>query len=95
MDVYECEISNLKRTVSFFDYFCLKSMLTSKADRKISVVKTVHHRKLKNLGIDLLKKVDVNKVIFNLSSRNISSQEKDVLTLGLDFCLKPSKANYF
>ena len=70
-------------------------MLTSKADRKISVVKTVHHRKLKNLGIDLLKKVDVNKVIFNLSSRNISSQEKEVLTLGLDFCLKPSKVNYF
>ena len=41
------------------------------------------------------KTVDANKVIFNLSSRSISSQEKEVLALGLDFCLKPNKVNYF
>ena len=95
IDVYKSAFLDLRRNVSVFDYPCLKSKIELNADRKISQVNIVHQRKLRNLGIDLTKKVDVNKVIFNLSSRNLSSKEKEVLALGLDFGLKPNKVNYF
>ena len=41
------------------------------------------------------KKVDTDKVIFNLSSKNLSREEKEVLSLGLDFALKPKRVSYF
>ena len=87
--------TNLKSVVSFLDYSCLLSMIKSNADKKIGNVKTTHLNKLKSLGIDLSRKVDVNKVIFNLSDRNLSDAEKDVLSLGLDFALKPRKLDYY
>ena len=93
--LYESASTNLKSIVSFLDFSCLISMIKSNSDRKISNVKITHHNKLKALGIDLSRRVDVNKVIFNLSDRNLSNEEKDVLSLGLDFALKPNKVNYF
>ena len=95
LSVYENSLHGLKSVVSFFDYSCLLSLISSSADRKISKVKAIHQRKLKNLGIDLSKKVDTDKVIFNLSSKNLSHEEKEVLSLGLDFALKPKRVSYF
>ena len=39
--------------------------------------------------------MDCNKVIFYLSKRILTEEEKDILSLGLDFGLKPSKINFF
>jgi len=47
------------------------------------------------LGIDLRNKVDINKVIFNFSDRTLSVDEKNALSLGLDFGLRPRKLSYF
>ena len=86
--------TDLKNSVSFIDYRCLSSLLTSNSDRKLSQVRNTHSRKLRNLGIDLSRKVDKNRVIFNLSDKILTEDEKDVLTLGLDFGLPPKRTSY-
>ena len=86
-------LAKLRETVSFFDFKCLYVLLTSSNDRKIDLVRKTHDRKLKNLGVNTDLRVDYDKVIFNLSDRNLSKQEKEVLGLGLDFGLKPDKIN--
>ena len=48
-----------------------------------------HEKKLRKLGINSENKEDCNIVIFNLSDRILSGQEKEVLGLGLDYGLKP------
>ena len=63
-------------------------------EKRLVNVRLTHIRKLRNLGIDITKKVDASKVIFNLSSRVLSKDEKEVLSLGLDFGLVPRKINY-
>ena len=86
--------SELRASVSSLDFSCLSSLLDSGVERKLVDVRLTHIRKLRNLGIDITKKVDPSKVIFNLSNRVLSKDEKDVLSLGLDFGLVPRKINF-
>ena len=87
------DICNLRLNVSYLDNKCLISKIESNSEKKLSNVILIHNRKLRNLGIDPENKLDQNKVIFNLSNRVLTQEEKDVLTLGLDFGLVPTKAN--
>ena len=91
----ETLLESLKTKLGYIDFHCLYSKITSNTDRKISNVVVTHNRKLKNLGINLTKAVDANKIIFNLSKRSLNQNEKDVLSLGLDFGLRPSRTNYY
>ena len=86
--------NELRNKVSFLDFKCLTCVLDSNVEKKLVDVRLIHIRKLKNLGIDISKKIDCNKVIFNLSNRILTDEEKDVLSLGLDFGLIPAKVNY-
>ena len=57
-------------------------------------VSITHSRKLKALGINVNSSIDIDKVIFNLSSRSLTNREKEVLSLGLDFALPPSRIGF-
>ena len=83
-----------RNAFSFIDLKYLESLLESSIEKKLVDVKVTHSRKLKNLGIDLSKSIDTNKVMFNLSSRVLTVDEKDVLGLGLDFALPPAKVSF-
>ena len=74
-------------TVSFLDSKCLLALIDKNTENKINKVSFIHNRKLLRLGIDLEKKVDKNKVIFNLSDRILTEEQKDALALGLDYCM--------
>ena len=80
--------------VSFFDFRALLTISDNNVQKKIARVKLTHIKKLKYLGIDVSNKIDPNKVIFNLSDRVLSNDEKEVLSLGLDFGLIPKKVNF-
>ena len=58
--------------------------------------KTVHYKKLSNIGIDTrLQPCDPNLVVSNYSSVELSSRLKFLLAFGLDFCLPVYKLNFF
>lgn len=48
---------------------------------------------LKKLGICKDRKIDPNKVVFNVSSRDLSRRETEILTPGLDFAISFQKFN--
>ncbi|XP_069977670.1 uncharacterized protein [Penaeus vannamei] len=87
-------VLDLKSKDSVFDFKCLSALINHNVDRRLSSVKEIHHRKLRNLGIDLRNMVDINKVIFNFSDRTLPVDEKNALSLGLDFGLRPRKLSY-
>ena len=62
--------------------------------KKITNVEFRHNRKLAKLGIDLDKKVNKNKVIYNLSNRTLTEEQKDILSLGLDYCMPLSSIKH-
>jgi len=90
----EDDISLFKSIVSPFDANCLLSIIDKNVNNKLSNVDFRHCRKLLKLGIDLSKKVDKNKVIFNFSDKILSNDQKDLLSLGLDYCMPPNTINH-
>ena len=85
----------MKSTLSFIDFKCISTLIGLNSDKKTTNVKRVHGNKLLKLGIDISKKIDCNKVIFNFSNRILTDEEKELLSLGLDFCLPPPKVKFF
>ena len=69
-------------------------MIDNCVSKKIEKVQVTHTRKLCSLGINVDRKIDINKIVINLSSRKITQKEKEALSLGLDFALPPLKINY-
>lgn len=60
-------------------------MLHTNTDKKFVNVRKRHQKKLLNLGIDVSKKIKPEKVIFYLSNRKVTTEESELLALGLDF----------
>ena len=85
----------LRDLFSYFDFKCILSIVETNVEKRIVNVRNTHHRKLLKLGIDNLRKVDKDKVIFNLSDRVLTDKEKNILSLGLDFGLPNHKINYY
>lgn len=85
------DLSLLKSTLSPIDFICISRLIKGNVDNKLRKVDIVHNKKLLNLGIDGKKKVDKNKVIFNLSNKVLTEEQKDVLAYGLDYCLPQTK----
>ena len=61
---------------------------TTRYDKKINII---HNKKLHNLSHNNIKHPPSEQIIFNFSNRILTEEEKDILSLGLDFCLAPSK----
>ena len=86
--------TKLRSSVSFIDFHCLSSRLIQSNNKKISNAETIHVKKLKALGISSQHKVNMEKVVINLSSKKLTDQEKEVLSLGLSFGLPNLKLNF-
>jgi len=84
---------NLKSILSPLDYICITRLINNNVHKKIVKVDNIHSNKLLKLGIDVKKKVDKNKVIFNFSDKNLSEEQKDILSHGLDYCLPITKVS--
>nr|XP_027220817.1 uncharacterized protein LOC113813080 [Penaeus vannamei] len=66
-------------------------MINNNVHKKMVKFDSIHSCKLLKLDIDVKKKVDKNKVIFNFSDENLTEEQKDILSHGLDYCLPPTK----
>ena len=80
-------------TVSYLDYYCFTARIARNVERLVKVKKCIQSKKLLTLGIDVNSKHNPEDVIVNLTDISLTKQEKEVLTLGLDFCI-PKKINY-
>ena len=92
---YQEAYSKCQELFSSIDFNHIKSVTERTNEHKISITKSFHDRKLFRLG--LLKKTEdlpPEKVIFNLSKIELSSIDKEALSLGCKFCFKPEKLNY-
>ncbi|XP_037802010.1 uncharacterized protein LOC119596757 [Penaeus monodon] len=87
-------ISQLKTTLSSLDFICIFRIITNNVNNKLRRVDSIHNKKLLNLGINVQKKVNKDKVIFNFSDRILTEEQKGILSLGLDYCLPPTKATF-
>ncbi|XP_069981868.1 uncharacterized protein [Penaeus vannamei] len=81
----------LKSTLSPFDFIFVSRFINGNVENKLRKVDSVHSKKLLHLGIDIKKKVDKNKVIFNFSNIILTEEQKDVLSYGLDYCIPQTK----
>ena len=61
---------------------------------RLTSIKNTHRKKLSNLGIASKNNLDRERVVINLSKRNLTVSEKEVLSFGLSFALPKLKINY-
>ena len=72
--------TNLKESVSFFDFNHLVAFIDNNIKSRIVDVNNRHKHKLSRLGIkEFISDVDPNQFIFNYSNRILSEKEKEVL----------------
>ena len=93
------EFNSLKMTikskVSIIDFSHISCLFFVGNDKKILNVKEMDNKKVKELGIVAgLKSHDLDKVIANYSSYNLSDNEKKLLVNSLNFAAPPRNLNY-
>ena len=86
---YKTLENNVKNVVSVLDMVYFKFHLYRNCESYKVRIGSIHKMKLVRLGHNLIKHPPPDKVIFNFSNRVLTSTEKDVLSLGLDFCIPP------
>lgn len=80
----ECK-SFFKSQVSFLDYWTFFHKISEHTRLVSEKVKWRHEKKLRSLGIPRIQFND--DCIFNFSSKCLTQREKELLMLGLDFCI--------
>ena len=79
--------NSFKNKISHFDYIILYNRMSRSNDNNCLNTSKVHHKKLSALGISPDFKVDADKVVINLSNRNLTTDEKNILAHGPNFAL--------
>ena len=86
----------LRNSLSFINYLCLLQFINRNVKKIELQHKEIHAKKIEKLGGSLeFKKCNPDHVVFNFSDRILSSREKFLLSLGLDFKLPIFKPNFF
>ena len=83
-----------KNRVSHFDFIILFSRLSQTNDNKCHNTSITHHKKLSALGISPEFKINADQVVINLSKRNLSPDEKNILAHGPNFALPRHSINF-
>jgi len=81
--------------LSFIDVVKFKQILSRITGDFLRVTKDRHSKKLQYLDIETPKSIDPDKVIFNFSNYTLSTREKFLLTLGLNFAVPYNKPNFY
>jgi len=77
------------------DFVHISTKFLVKNNRMLNRVRLTQEKKLFNLGLrTAAESNDPEKVIFNFSSRQLSSTEKSLLSKGLNLSIPPKKLNY-
>ena len=95
---YEHMYQLICNNLSIVDLILFKQLFNKNINEYVSLVKGVHHRKLRRLGISIPCFNNENKTVFNFSKHVLSRREEFLLSFGLDFCLpnyKPSYSKFF
>ena len=88
---YERIRNNFRNVVSLIDFWFFMSKIQCHTNNLASKVKITHEKKLKDLGVFPIHwNVDC---VHNFSNRVLSVREKQLLSLGLDFCIPTYKLN--
>ena len=92
---YEELKGKIRLNVRIIDFAHISSCFLVKNDRILNKVRLTQEKKLFNMGLRSANETnDPEKVIFNFSSRNLTSSEKTLLTKGLNLSIPPKKLNY-
>lgn len=83
----------LKEKVSWIDYNHFTQRIASTVEKHIINVNLIHNKKLQKLGY-VTDKLSNEKIIFNLSSRRLTTEELDILSKGLKFSFAIRKPKY-
>lgn len=84
--------NSFRNLVTFLDYWTFLHRIYEHSKVISEKVRLRHERKLNNLGIN---RVNYNeKCIFNISSKHLSTREKKLLMLGLDFSIPFYKCSW-
>ena len=92
---FEASLESLHHSTSFFDYICLKHRVHNNVSKNIENVKNIHRGKLEKLGLPNKIHTPPTDIITNLSSRNLTDEEKYALSFGLEFCLPVHRPNFY
>ena len=88
-------VLNLKRTCSFLDLMHFSSYIETGNVKKQVKLRMNHDRKLFKLGVSRsFDQLSPDKLIFNLSDKVLTDEQKQILCLGLKYCLRPLKINF-
>ena len=88
---YNDALNTFKSSVSVFVFHYTNKLINSNEENYKSRIRTIHNRKLHNLGYDGVTHPSPETVIFNFSNRILTETEKSALALGLNYCISPSK----
>ena len=83
--------NQLKASVSYLDFTHMDNLIEKNNYKKITRVKAVHAKKLGNIGYSEIEELAPDKVLFNFSSRSLTTAEKSLLCKGLKFAIPPRK----
>ena len=93
---YDDILRSLSSVVSWLDCVCLKQKIANNSSKAIDKAKKVHGKKHFDLGLpEKFSVIDPDKVVTNVSSRQLTKDEKFALQFGLEFCLPVNKPNFF
>ena len=88
--------NKLRQDLTFFKFYWLLNVTNDIVSTFKRKHEAIHDRKLRGIGISSsLQPCDPDKVIFNLSSRTLSSRIKTLLAFGLDFKLPVWKLCFY
>ena len=94
----EKEYNNVKvkcqNLFSFLDFHCLYNRILRTNEARTKSIKTTHSKKLNFLGISTKHSVNKEKVVINTSKRKLTTDDKEVLSLGLSFALPKFKPDF-
>ena len=87
--------AEIRSKVRWIDFAHISGFFIAHNDRNLNKVRLTHEKKLFNLGFRSASDTnDPEKVIFNFSSRILTTAEKSLLAKGLNLSIPPKKLNY-
>ena len=90
------KIGELKNQVTWIDFNHFQNFVRKTNDTHVIRFKQTQRSKLIRLGFDQeYDSLDPNKLIFNLSSKVLSTEQKDALSLGLKFAFPLNKLSFY
>ena len=85
----------IRNNLSIIDFAHISSKFLIKNNRSLNRIRMTQEKKLLNLGLrTAVETNDPEKVIFNFSSRILTSAEKSLLAKGLNLAIPPKQLNH-